>query len=246
MVFQWLKSLGSGRDTPERAAAPAPSMVVAPAGIEPTPAEIAYVERCWADFRAAGLVRASRSPPLSAREWAVRTLEGIGADGGPAPDDANRITANVPYPPLTVLWLEDEDEGEPFFANAVIVADHVHDVASGESYRETIAAMAATARDDWPLDEITVTGPLQFGAPYGVTLRAGSARSEFQLVHGKDLDWSLIERLNENLPASVARRFGWLGDGGGSALVVFLLPAQIRQLGASCGIDFQIPGPQAS
>lgn len=248
MIVQWFKTLVSG-GTPEAVPAPPPLPEAAPPPVPepvaPSPAEVAYVEKCLSDFERIGLRRMDDA--LGARDWAAQTLAQIGAEPGKVADDANRIVDRCPFPPLTVLWHWDDrfEDPRPLFANALIVFDHCYDGATEDSLREVIRSVAALAAGDRPLDDVSVSGPLRYGQPYRVELRSGASPGRVELIHDKDFDWSLIERLNDELPASSPRRFGWMGDGG-TALFVYLEPARIRELSALCGTDFLIPGSQAS
>ncbi|WP_026925964.1 hypothetical protein [Granulicoccus phenolivorans] len=241
MIRRLLHALGLGATAPRAGSAPQspepPQPTEPPQSPEPpqpTPAEVAFVEQCWADFAAVGLRWSGGVPRLSAAEWARATLAGIGAHGGAAPAE-NRIAA-LPNPVLTVLWQEDEESGEPLFDNARIIVDHVFDGAAEADLADTIAAVLHLADPEFAAAAVSVTGPIGRDERYLVRV-SGPLSAEFGLRQNKDFDWSLIARLNEHLPDSATGRFGWIGDGG-SVLVAYLPPAQLAALGTLAGLPF--------
>jgi hypothetical protein len=58
----------------------------------------------------------------------------------------------------------------------------------------------------------------------------------FDLIADKDFDRSVVTRLNERLPADATGRVAALFDG--NAIIVYLRPDQLEELGKLFGYDF--------
>ncbi|MEQ1695183.1 MAG: hypothetical protein ABL901_05005 [Hyphomicrobiaceae bacterium] len=123
--------------------------------------------------------------------------------------------------------------------------DHCYDGAEPADWADLIADVCELAGDTWQFEggddaEVYETG-VEVSDEYVVSFKAAPPIAPFSIIPAKDVDWSLIGRLNERLPVDCQGRFGWIGDGG-SALVVFLGPDQIRRVSEFCGNDFEVPG----
>jgi hypothetical protein len=127
------------------------------------------------------------------------------------------------------------------FRNSMRSEDHCFDGAELDSYEIMIANMIALAGDEWPIESVNVDygphGSTPFESRLNITIKATPEVAPFQLLEGKDFDWSIIFRLNERLPKEAIGRFAAFLDGG-SAIIVFLRPEQIAELNSLCGYEF--------
>ena len=116
--------------------------------------------------------------------------------------------------------------------------DHCYDGAAWGDFADLISEVCELAGDTWHFEsgddaEVYETG-VEVSDNYIVSFKSVPPIAPFPIVPAKDVDWSLIDRLNERIPACCKGRFGWSHDGG-SALVVFLEPEQIRRVSEFCG-----------
>jgi hypothetical protein len=148
----------------------------------------------------------------------------------------------IPDPRSPLTWAALALTGsEQVFANAVHHQDHCFDVANEEDYAEVVASIMALAGEDWPSATITATGVVRNGR-YGpsqrmeIAIHGQGSCAPFDLVVGKDFDWSAVTRLNERLPSGATGRFAAFFDG--SATIVYLRPDQLKELSKLFGHDF--------
>ena len=68
-----------------------------------------------------------------------------------------------------------------------------------------------------------------------VAIASEPALPPFELIHNKDFDWRLVDRLKERLPPGSRRRYVYWHDGG-AALVVALDTDQVEPLAELLGV----------
>lgn len=142
---------------------------------------------------------------------------------------------------LGIAWSDDEGG---VFENAVHFDDHCYDVADEDSYSIMMLSLADLAKSAWTVDSVSVTnarnpnGPLKWGQKMRVNLVSTPPISPFELVHDKDFDWSVIRKMNAQLPPSVDERFAIFWDG--DATIVFLTPDEIKKLNALTDVEFSV------
>lgn len=217
----------------------------------PTEAEVGYVADCLQTFAATGLILNEPSNRAVAVKVATEVLHSLvgTAEITPVVSSLNRIVQiRGGEAPLNVLWHQDDEESAPIFANAKVFEDHCYDGAYPADWANLIAGVCKLAGDTWQFDrgddaEVHEAG-VDVSDTYIVSFRSVPVIAPFSIMPAKDVDWSLIDRLNERIPADCKRRFGWIGDVG-SALVVFLEPDQIRRVSEFCGHEiFMMPGTE--
>jgi hypothetical protein len=142
---------------------------------------------------------------------------------------------------LTQEFAEAEYEG---FLNAAKFEDHCYDGINEYGFANLVGQVLRLANGLWNVEHIVVSNsrkpkaPLPFGHPVSISIESTPLVSPFELIHEKDFDWQLIDRLNERLPASAIERFAFLHDGG-QAIVVFLSPNDVQKLSVLLGWTFQ-------
>ena len=211
----------------------------------PTEVEIDYVANCLQTFAENGLILnepGNRDVAVRVATKAVRHLRGTD-EITPVVPSLNRIVQiRSSKAPLNVLWYHDDEDEDvaPLFANAKVVQDHCWDCSEPSDWADLIAEVCELAGNTWRFDrgddpEVYETG-VEVSDNYIVSFKSVPPIAPFPIVPAKDVDWSLIDRLNERLPAGCPGRFGWSHDGG-SVLVVFLEPEQIRRVSEFCGTE---------
>jgi hypothetical protein len=148
----------------------------------------------------------------------------------------------IPEPPLPLTWVDLALSGPAqVFANAIHYQDHCFDVADEADYAEIVASIMALAGEEWPSATVSATKVMRQG-PHGPSARMEIAIdgpggcTPFDLIAAKDFDWSVVTRLNERLPSGATGRFAAFFDG--NAIIVYLTPDQLRELGKLFGHDF--------
>ena len=69
-----------------------------------------------------------------------------------------------------------------------------------------------------------------------LTLERSGQADVISLTYGKDVDWSILKKIEAYLHPGAVGRFGAIFDG--NALVTYAPPAQMRELGTIIGLDF--------
>jgi hypothetical protein len=148
----------------------------------------------------------------------------------------------IPDPPLPLTWVDLALSGSAqVFANAIHYQDHCFDVAGEADYAEIVASIMALAGEEWPRATVSATKVMRQG-PHGpaarmeIAIHGQGSSAPFDLIVAKDFDWSVVTRLNERLPAAATGRFAAFFDG--NAIIVYLTPDQLRELGKLFGYDF--------
>lgn len=149
---------------------------------------------------------------------------------------------SIPEPPLPLTWVDLALSGsEQVFANAVHHQDHCFDVAGEADYAEIVASIMALAGEEWPSATVSATKIMRQGR-YGpsermeIAIHGPGGGAPFDLIVDKNFDWSVVTRLNERLPLEATGRFAAFFDG--NAIIVYLTPDQLRELGKLFGYDF--------
>jgi hypothetical protein len=148
----------------------------------------------------------------------------------------------IPEPPLPLTWVDLALSGPAqVFANAIHFQDHCFDVADEADYAEIAASIMALAGEEWPSATVSATkvtrqGPHGPSARMEIAIHGQGSSAPFDLIVAKDFDWSVVTRLNERLPSGATGRFAAFFDG--NAIIVYLTPDQIVQLGKLFGYDF--------
>jgi hypothetical protein len=151
---------------------------------------------------------------------------------------------SFPDPPLPQTWVGLALEGsEQIFANAIHYQDHCFDGAGEEVYAEVVASIVALAGEEWPGAGATVAArSVVRQGQYGpsprmeITIDQQGGCAPFDLIAGKDFDWSVVRRLNERLPPEATGFFAAFLDG--NATIVYLRPDQRDELSKLFGYDF--------
>ncbi len=148
----------------------------------------------------------------------------------------------IPEPPLPLTFLDLALSGpEQVFANAIHFQDHCFDVAGEADYAEIVASIMALAGEEWPSATVSATkivrqGPGGPSARMEIAIEGPGSCTPFDLIAAKDFDWSVVTCLNERLPSGATGRFAAFFDG--NAIIVYLTPVQLRELGRLFGHDF--------
>jgi hypothetical protein len=169
------------------------------------------------------LFPASEFPELARRK--TEELEGIGIPDLPTP------------PTWAALALAGSEQA---FANAIHYQDHCFDVAGEKEYAEVVASIMALAGDEWPSATVSATSVVKEGRyrpshRVEIAIHGPGGTISFDLIAGKDFDWSVVTRLNERLPSGATGRFAAFFDP--SATIVYLTPDQRKELGKFLGED---------
>lgn len=149
---------------------------------------------------------------------------------------------SIPEPPWPLTWVDLALSGsEQVFANAVHHQDHCFDVAGEEDYADIVASIMALAGEEWPSATVSATKIMRQGR-YGpsermeIAIEGPGGSAPFDLIVDKNFDWSVVTRLNERLPSGATGRFAAFFDG--NAIIVYLTPDQLKELGKLFGYDF--------
>lgn len=148
----------------------------------------------------------------------------------------------IPEPPLPLTWVHLALSGsEQVFANAIHYQDHCFDGAEEADYAEVAASIVALAGEEWPSATVSATRIVKEGR-YGpsermeIAIQGPGSASPFELIVDKNFDWSVVTHLNERLPSGATGRFAAFFDG--NAIIVYLRPDQLKELGNLFGYDF--------
>jgi hypothetical protein len=150
--------------------------------------------------------------------------------------------SRIPDPPLPLTWPHLVLSGsEQIFANANYYPDDCYDGATAADYAGVVASIVALAGEEWPGASVSARGVVrqgQHGASerIEITIADTAQTAPFDLLVDKNFDWSVVTRLNERLPAGATGRFAAFFDG--NAIIVYLRPDQLKELGALFGYDF--------
>lgn len=201
-------------------------------------AEIAFVRATLAQLERLG-IKQNADCEFDTRQYANLVVEGYNE---PAPDESeqiNRITDHAPFPALSVLWVEYDEQTQSrvhFFRNACVIGDHCYDVASLQNSFDTLSRILDLVQNEWPT-EIEST---QFDNDQ-IVFRLADHGTDLRITKAKDWDCTLFRILNDiAFEKSLPNRFGFIGDGG-SILIVWLPLTEFADLNNFVGTSFEIP-----
>ena len=227
-MFSWTKNFfgTSPSSLPKKDARQAPP--------PPNPATVEEVHKHLAELIGAGL----RLGPMYDEMTLAEVAWEISND-----DNLRQGLDQTELRPIHLLW-QQRDEGkfteEPYrgFRNAILLVDHCYDGAVPEDFQLIISDIIALTESAWPVSNVDVTCAQEesFNEPLDVSIETDSRRISFRIQHLKDLDFSLFEKLNANLPEKITQRFHAIGDGG-AVLVLFLEKAQVEKIARYCDLD---------